>query len=97
MVNAERYITQELKEYEEKNLGAEDKILSLETKLYNDLVIELAEYIPAIQINATQIARLDCLLAFANVAGENKYIRPVIEDSDVIDIRQGRHPVIEKQ
>ena len=97
LVNAERYITQELKEYEEKILGAEDKILSLETKLYNDLVIELAEYIPAIQINATQIARLDCLLAFANVARENKYIRPVIEDNDVIDIRQGRHPVIEKQ
>ena len=97
LVNAERYITQELKEYEEKILGAEDKILSLETKLYNDLVIELAEFIPAIQINATQIARLDCLLAFANVARENKYIRPVIEDSDVIDIRKGRHPVIEKQ
>ena len=97
LVNAERYITQELKEYEEKILGAEDKILALETKLYNDLVIELAEYIPSIQINATQIARLDCLLAFANVAQENKYIRPVIEDSDVIDIRQGRHPVIEKQ
>ena len=97
LVNAERYITQELKEYEEKILGAEDKILSLETKLYNDLVIELAEYIPAIQINATQIARLDCLLAFANVARENKYIRPVIEDNDVIDIHQGRHPVIEKQ
>ena len=97
LVNAERYITQELKEYEEKILGAEDKILSLETKLYNDLVIELAEYIPAIQINATQVARLDCLLAFANVARENKYIRPVIENSDVIDIHQGRHPVIEKQ
>ena len=97
LVNAERYITQELKEYEEKILGAEDKILALETKLYNDLVIELAEYIPSIQINATQIARLDCLLAFANVAKENKYIRPIIEDSDVIDIRQGRHPVIEKQ
>ncbi|MBQ8874908.1 MAG: DNA mismatch repair protein MutS, partial [Bacteroides sp.] len=97
LVNAERYITQELKEYEEKILGAEDKILSLETKLYNDLVMDLSEYIPAIQINATQIARLDCLLAFANVARENKYIRPVIEDSDVIDIRQGRHPVIEKQ
>ena len=97
LVNAERYITQELKEYEEKILGAEDKILSLETKLYNDLVLDLAEYIPAIQINATQIARLDCLLAFANVARENKYIRPVIEDGDVIDIRQGRHPVIEKQ
>ena len=78
-------------------MGAEDKILSLETKLYNELVLELSEYIPAIQINATQIARLDCLLAFANVAKENKYIRPIIEDNDIIDIRQGRHPVIEKQ
>lgn len=97
LVNAERYITQELKEYEEKILGAEDKILTLETKLYNDLVLALAEYIPAIQTNATHIARLDCLLAFANVASENRYIRPVVEDSDVIDIRQGRHPVIEKQ
>ena len=97
LVNAERYITQELKEYEEKILGAEDKIMALETKLYNDLVLDLSEYIPAVQINATQIARLDCLLAFANVARENKYIRPVIDDSDVIDIRQGRHPVIEKQ
>ncbi len=97
LVNAERYITQELKEYEEKILGAEDKILSLETKLYNELVIDLSEYIPAIQINATQIARLDCLLSFANVARENKYIRPIIDNSDVIDICQGRHPVIEKQ
>ena len=97
LVNAERYITQELKEYEEKILGAEDKILVLETKLYNDLVIALAEFIPAIQINATQIARLDCLLAFANVARENRYIRPVVEDGEVIDIKQGRHPVIEKQ
>ena len=97
LVNAERYITQELKEYEEKILGAEDKIMALETKLYNDLVLDLSDYIPAVQINATQIARLDCLLAFANVARENKYIRPVIDDSDVIDIRQGRHPVIEKQ
>ena len=95
--NAERYITQELKEYEEKILGAEDKILVLETKLYNELVVALAEFIPAIQINASQIARLDCLLAFANVAKENNYIRPVVEDSEVIDIRQGRHPVIEKQ
>lgn len=69
----------------------------LETKLYNELVIALAEFIPAIQINASQIARLDCLLAFANVAKENNYIRPVVEDSEVIDIRQGRHPVIEKQ
>ena len=97
LVNAERYITQELKEYEEKSLGAEDKIMALETKLYNDLVLSLAEYIPAIQINANQIARLDCLLAFANVAEANKYIRPIVEDSDVLDIKQGRHPVIEKQ
>ena len=97
LVNAERYITQELKDYEEKILGAEDKIMALETKLYNDLVLSLAEYIPAIQINANQIARLDCLLAFANVAGANKYIRPIVEDSDVLDIKQGRHPVIEKQ
>ena len=97
LVNAERYITQELKEYEEKILGAEDKIMALETKLYNDLVLDLSDYIPAVQINATQIARLDCLLAFANVARENKYIRPIIDESDVIDIRQGRHPVIEKQ
>ena len=97
LVNAERYITQELKEYEEKILGAEDKILILETKLYTELVADLAEFIPAIQINATQIARLDCLLSFADVARENKYIRPVIADDDVLDIKQGRHPVIEKQ
>ena len=96
LVNAERYITQELKEYEEKILGAEEKILSLETKLYNELVMSLTEDIPAIQIDANQIARLDCLLSFANVAQENRYIRPVIEDSDVLDICQGRHPVIEK-
>ncbi|WP_125039908.1 DNA mismatch repair protein MutS [Bacteroides faecalis] len=97
LVNAERYITQELKEYEEKILGAEDKILVLETQLYTDLVQALTEFIPQIQINANQIARLDCLLSFANVARENRYIRPVIEDNDVLDIRQGRHPVIEKQ
>ncbi|MDY5433263.1 DNA mismatch repair protein MutS [Bacteroides pyogenes] len=97
LVNAERYITQELKEYEEKILGAEDKIMALETRLYADLVQALAEFIPQIQINANQIARIDCLLSFANVARENHYIRPVIEDSDVLDIRQGRHPVIEKQ
>ena len=97
LVNAERYITQELKVYEEKILGAEDKILVLETQLYTDLVQALTEFIPQIQINANQIARLDCLLSFANVARENNYIRPVIEDSDVLDIRQGRHPVIEKQ
>ena len=97
LVNAERYITQELKEYEEKILGAEDKILVLETKLFNDLVFALNEYIPAIQIDANQVARLDCLLAFATAAQENKYIRPVIDDSLIIDIRQGRHPVIERQ
>ena len=97
LVNAERYITQELKEYEEKILGAEDKILVLETQLYTNLVQALTEFIPQIQINANQIARLDCLLSFANVARENNYIRPVIEDNDVLDIRQGRHPVIEKQ
>ena len=97
LANAERYITQELKEYEEKILGAEDKILILETQLYMELVQALSEFIPAIQVNANQIARLDCLLSFANVARENNYIRPVIEDNDVLDIRQGRHPVIEKQ
>ena len=97
LVNAKRYITQELKEYEEKILGAEDKILVLETQLYTNLVQALTEFIPQIQVNANQIARLDCLLSFANVARENNYIRPVIEDNDVLDIRQGRHPVIEKQ
>ena len=97
LINAERYITQELKEYEEKILGAEDKILVLETQLYTNLVQALTEFIPQIQVNANQIARLDCLLSFANVARENNYIRPVIEDNDVLDIRQGRHPVIEKQ
>ena len=97
LVNAERYITQELKEYEEKILGAEDKILVLETQLYTNLVQALTEFIPQIQVNANQIARLDCRLSFANVARENNYIRPVIEDNDVLDIRQGRHPVIEKQ
>lgn len=97
LVNAERYITQELKEYEDKILGAEDKILVLETQLYTELVQALSEFIPAIQINANQIARLDCLLSFSTAARENNYIRPVIEDSDVLEIRQGRHPVIEKQ
>lgn len=97
LANAERYITQELKEYEEKILGAEDKILVLETRLYNELVADLAEFIPAIQINANQIARIDCLLSFANVAQANRYMRPVVADDDVLDIKQGRHPVIEKQ
>ena len=97
LANAERYITQELKEYEEKILGAEDKILVLEAQLYNELVQAVGEFIPAIQLNANQLARLDCLLSFATVARENNYIRPVLADDDVIDIRQGRHPVIEKQ
>ena len=97
LANAERYITQELKEYEEKILGAEDKILILETQLYAELVQALSEFIPAIQINANQIARLDCLLSFATAARENNYIRPVIADDDVLEIHQGRHPVIEKQ
>lgn len=97
LANAERYITQELKEYEEKILGAEDKILSLEMRLYNELVLELAKHTSAVQLNAALVARLDCLLSFAAVAVENHYIRPVVEDSDVIDIKQGRHPVIERQ
>ncbi|BCI64005.1 DNA mismatch repair protein MutS [Coprobacter secundus] len=97
LVNAERYITQELKEYEEKILGAEEKILSLESKLFNDLVLALNDYIPAIQHNANLIARLDCLLSFAITAKENHYIRPNINDGDEIDIKEGRHPVIEKQ
>ena len=97
LANADRYITQELKEYEEKILGAEDKILVLETQLYAELVQSLSEFIPAIQINANQIARLDCLLSFATAARENNYIRPVIADDDVLEIHQGRHPVIEKQ
>ena len=97
LAQAERYITQELKEYEEKILGAEDKILSLETRLFNELVMAMQEFIPAIQVNASLIAQLDCLLSFAKAAEENGYIRPVIDDTDVIDIHQGRHPVIETE
>ena len=97
LVNAERYITEELKEYEEKILGAEERILSLETRLFNDLVLALSEYIPPIQIDANQIGRLDCLLSFAKVAESNRYIRPVVDESDVIDIKGGRHAVIERQ
>ena len=97
LAQAERYITQELKEYEEKILGAEDKILALETRLFNELVVAMQEFIPAIQTNANLIAHLDCLLSFAKVAEENRYIRPVVDDSDVIDIHQGRHPVIETE
>ncbi|MFR9165751.1 MAG: DNA mismatch repair protein MutS [Dysgonomonas sp.] len=97
LVNAERYITQELKEYEEQILGAEEKISALESKIYNDLVSSLIEYIPTIQLNANLIAKVDCLLSFTKIAQENKYIRPDITDSDALDIKQGRHPVIEKQ
>lgn len=97
LVNAERYITQELKEYEEKILGAEEKILSLETNIYNELVISLLDYTSVIQQNANLIAQIDCLLSYAKVAKENKYIRPVIDETDMLDIKSGRHPVIEKQ
>ena len=97
LAQAERYITQELKEYEETILGAEEKILSLEMKLFNDLVLAMQEFIPQIQINASLVAQLDCLLSFAKSAQEHRYIRPVIDSSDVIEIRQGRHPVIETQ
>ena len=97
MVNAERYITEELKEYEEKILGAEEKILSLETRIFNDLVLALTDYIAPIQLNASLIGRIDCLLSFAKVAETNRYVRPVVDESEVIDIKAGRHPVIEKQ
>ena len=97
LAQAERYITQELKEYEEKILGAEEKILSLEARLFNNLVADMQAYIPAIQTDANLTAHLDCLLSFAKVAEENKYVRPVIDDSSVIEIHQGRHAVIETQ
>lgn len=97
LAQAERYITQELKEYEEKILGAEEKIQELEARLFGELVTAMQEFIPQIQINANLIARLDCLLSFAKTAEEYGYVRPVVNDSDVLDIRQGRHPVIETQ
>ena len=97
LAQAERYITQELKEYEEKILGAEDKILSMEQQLFSELVLSMQEFIPQIQINASLLAQLDCLLSFAKAAEEHRYIRPVIDDSEVIDIKQGRHPVIETE
>ena len=98
LAQAERYITQELKEYEEKILGAEDKILSLEAKLFGELVEAMQEYIPAIQADAALVAKIDCLLSFAKAAEEHGYVRPVIEaDEIVLDIKQGRHPVIETQ
>ena len=97
LAQAERYITPELKEYEEKILGAEEKILALEARLFSELVLAMQDFIPQIQINANLLARLDCLLSFAKTSEENGYIRPQIDDSEVLDISQGRHPVIETQ
>jgi DNA mismatch repair protein MutS len=97
LVSAERYITEELKEYESKILGAEEKIISLETRLYNDLVLAILDYIPPIQLNSTLIARLDCLQSFAVISEENNYVRPELNDTRILDITEGRHPVIEKQ
>ena len=97
LVNAERYITQELKEYEDKILNAEGQIQIIETRLYTELMLALTEYVPQMQMDANVVAQLDCLMGFARVAVENKYVCPAINDSLVIDIRQGRHPVIEKQ
>ncbi|HET6243520.1 MAG: DNA mismatch repair protein MutS [Bacteroidetes bacterium] len=97
LVNAERYITEELKQYEEKILGAEEKILAIETRLYTDLVLSLADYIIPVQLNASLVARLDCLISFAEIAKKNNYVRPNLNNSAVIDIKKGRHPVIEKQ
>ncbi len=97
LAQAERYITQELKEYEEKILNADERIQIIEERLFNELVVAMQEYIPQIQINANVIARMDCLLSFAKTAEENCYVRPIISTDDVIDIRQGRHPVIETQ
>ena len=97
LAQAERYITPELKEYEEKILGAEEKILALEARLFSELVLAMQDFIPQIQINANLLARVDCLLSFAKTSEENGYIRPQIDDSEVLDISQGRHPVIETQ
>ena len=97
LAQAERYITQELKEYEEKILGADEKILALEQQLFAELISAMQEFIPQIQINANLIAQLDCLMGFAKVAEDNHYVRPVVDDSLELDIRQGRHPVIEQQ
>lgn len=97
LVNAERYITEELKQYEEKILGAEEKILAIETRLFNELVLSLNDYIEPVQLNASLIARLDCLLSFTSIAKRNSYHCPDIDDSFVIDIKKGRHPVIEQQ
>jgi DNA mismatch repair protein MutS len=96
-VNAERYITPELKALEEKIVAADDRIAIIETRIYNELVLAMVEYVAAMQTDANVAAQLDCLLGFATVAAENKYVCPDINDSLVIDIRQGRHPVIERQ
>lgn len=97
LAQAERYITPELKEYEEKILGADEKILELEARLFSELIVAMQEFIPQIQINANILAHIDCLLSFAKVSEDNCYVRPVVDDSDVLDIHQGRHPVIETQ
>ena len=97
LVSAERYITEELKEYESKILGAEEKIIALETQLYTDLVLAILEFIPPIQLNSSLIARLDCLQSFAVISIENNYTRPVLNDSRILEVTEGRHPVIEKQ
>lgn len=97
LANAERYITQELKEYEEKIMGADEKILALESRLFNELVTDMAEFVPQIQINANIIARIDCLLSFAKAAEEHRYVRPVVADDALLEIQAGRHPVIETQ
>ena len=97
LAQAERYITPELKEYEEKILGADEKILELEARLFSELIVAMQEFIPQIQINANILAHIDCLLSFAKVSEGNCYVRPVVDDSDVLDIHQGRHPVIETQ
>ena len=97
LTNAERYITQELKEYEEKIMGADEKILALESRLFNELVTDMAEFVPQIQINANIIARIDCLLSFAKAAEEHRYVRPVVADDALLEIQAGRHPVIETQ
>lgn len=97
LAQAERYITQELKEYEEKILGADEKIIMLETKLFNELILAMQEFIPQIQIDANLVAHLDCLLSFAKTSEEHRYVRPTIDESEVLDIKQGRHAVIETQ
>lgn len=97
LAQAERYITEELKAYEEKILGADERIMMLEDKLFRELIVDMQPYIPQIQLDANLIAHLDCLLGFAQVAEENQYVRPQIDATDVLDIKQGRHPVIEMQ